>query len=149
MSVADKSQYYFFDTNVLVYAFDHNSPDKQRIAIELINGSLESQRGIISTQVVQEFISLALRKFTKRMTIPECREYLNTVLLPLCRYFPSISTYDQALGIVDATGYALYDALIITAAIESGCRILLTGDVQHGHKIQGLTILNPFAELSP
>ena len=92
MSVADEPGFFFLDTNILVYAFDRNEPAKQGIAEQLIDDALATRRGIISTQVVQEFISLALRKFARRIAITECREYLQAVLVPLCQYFPSIST---------------------------------------------------------
>jgi predicted nucleic acid-binding protein len=147
MSVADEPGFFFLDTNILVYALDRDAPAKQKIAEQLVSDALGTRHGLISIQVVQEFISLALRKFERRMTIPECREYLQIVLLPLCQYFPSISSYDRALQVVQETDYHFYDALIVAAAIESGCRTLLTEDLQHGRQIQGLTILNPFLEL--
>lgn len=144
MSDADVPGLFFLDTNILAYSFDLVAPQKQKIADQLLTDALETQRGIISTQIVQEFINLALRKFARPMNVPECREYLQKVLLPLCRYYPSLSSYDRALLIVEETGYHFYDALIVTAAIESGCRTLYSEDLQHGRKVQGLTILNPF-----
>ena len=45
----------------------------------------------------------------------------------------------------EETGYHFYDALIVAAAVESGCRTLYSEDLQHGRKIGNLTILNPFA----
>lgn len=146
MSAADESGLFFLDTNILAYRFDHTSPRKQEIANRLLTDALETQRGIISTQIVQEFINLALRKFARTMNVAECREYLQTVLLPLCRYYPTLSSYDRALQIVEETGYHFYDALILTAAIESGCRTLYSEDLQHGRAIQRVTIRNPFVE---
>ncbi len=147
MNAAEIEGFFFLDTNILVYALDQSAPAKQHYATQLVRDALESGRGVISTQVVQEFLNTARRKFERPMTIAECRSHLQNVLEPLCSYFPSISTYDHALRIVEETGYTLYDALILTAAIESGCRILLTEDMQHGRKVQDLTILNPFIDL--
>jgi predicted nucleic acid-binding protein len=48
------------------------------------------------------------------------------------------------LAIGEEIGYPFYDALILTAAIESGCRTLLTEDLQDGRIVQGITIRNPF-----
>lgn len=146
MSVADEPGSYFLDTNILAYRFDLAALKKKEIADRLITDALETQHGIISTQVVQEFVNLALRKFARPMNVAECREYLQTVLLPLCRYYPSNSSYERALQIVEETGYHFYDALILAAAIESGCRTLYSEDLQHGRKVQGLTILNPFID---
>lgn len=144
MSAEDRD-YFFLDTNVLVYLFDPDAPAKQTVAQRLLDEAMTSRRGTISTQVVQEFIHLALRKFRQPMTIAECREYLQNVLLPLCQHFPSISTYERALTIMQETGYTIYDALIVTAAVESGCRVLYTEDLQHDRVIQSVRVVNPFA----
>lgn len=144
MSVAEEQNYFFLDTNVLVYLFDHDAPEKQAIARRLLDEAMTSRRGTISTQVVQEFVHLALRKFRQPMALSECREYLQTVLLPLCQHFPSISTYDRAVLVLQETGYTFYDALIVTAAIESGCRVLYTEDLPHDRVVQSVRIMNPF-----
>jgi predicted nucleic acid-binding protein len=39
-----------------------------------------------------------------------------------------------------------YDALIVTSAIEAGCDILYSEDMQHDRTIGVLTIRNPFVE---
>jgi predicted nucleic acid-binding protein len=44
------------------------------------------------------------------------------------------------------TGYSWHDALIVAAALDLGCRTLLSEDLQHGRAVRGLTIVNPFAE---
>ena len=41
---------------------------------------------------------------------------------------------------------AFYDALIVAAAADAGCRVLLTEDLQHGRSFGGVTIQNPFRE---
>jgi predicted nucleic acid-binding protein len=146
MSVAEIEGYFFLDTNILIYAVDGAFPAKQQIAVQLVRQAIMSGRGIISIQVVQEFLNAARRKFKQPMTIEECRGHIRNVLEPLCAYLPSISTMDRALLVIEETGFSLYDALIVTAAIESGCHTLLTEDLQHGRKIQGLTIVNPFIE---
>jgi len=42
-------------------------------------------------------------------------------------------------------GFNFYDALIVASALAAGCDTLLTEDLQAGRKIEGLTIVNPFA----
>jgi len=44
---------------------------------------------------------------------------------------------------------SFYDALIVASAIEAGCNVLYSEDMQHGRAIGGLTIANPFLESSP
>lgn len=135
----------FFDTNILAYSFDHTSPQKQAIAQALIRQALATQRGAISTQIVQEFINVALRRFPRRFTVSECREYASAVLMPLCRHFPTLATFDHALLIQEETGYAFYDTLVLAAAIELGCTTLLSEDLQDGRTVHGVKIMNPFS----
>ncbi len=145
MNVAELDGLLFLDTNVLVYSFDQGCGDKRRVARELIRGALESGRGMVGVQVVQEFLNVALRKFARPMGTTEARDYLQSVLMPLCQHAPNVATFDRALLIREETQYSWYDALIVTAAIESGCRWLLTEDLDDGRKLHGLTIRNPFA----
>ena len=57
---------YFIDTNVLVYSFDENAPEKRAKARELIAGALRTGCGVISCQVVQEFLNVALHKWLQK-----------------------------------------------------------------------------------
>ena len=50
---------FFLDTNIIVYSFDETNPDKQTRAKGLIAEALLTGQGIISFQVVQEFINFA------------------------------------------------------------------------------------------
>lgn len=145
MNVADYPGLFFLDTNIFVYSFDHTVPEKQGLAQQLIGDALQSQRGVVSSQVVQEFLNVALRKFAHPMTVPEARDYLDVVMMPICQHYPTFAFYRQALLVHEETGYSLYDSLILTAAVESKCKTLFSEDMQHGRKIRGLEIVNPFA----
>ncbi|MBI2301703.1 MAG: PIN domain-containing protein [Armatimonadetes bacterium] len=144
MSAAEPNGRFFLDTNVLVYCFDDEEGSKRGIADRWVQQALRTQRGVISYQVVQEFLSLSLLRFAAPFTVSRAREYLATVLRPLCRHWPSGEFYDRALELRAETGYHWYDALIVTAALDLGCATLLTEDLQHGRVVRGLTILNPF-----
>lgn len=144
MNGAENGGLFFLDTNILVYAQATNEPQKRSIAAALIADALRTRRGMISTQVVQEFLNLATRHASPVFSQPEADEYLNKVLWPLCVHFPSRGFYERALQIRMETGYAFYDALIVAAAIESGCRVLYTEDLQHGRVIQSVRVVNPF-----
>jgi predicted nucleic acid-binding protein len=144
MNVADLPGLVFLDTNVLVYSFDASAPEKQQTAHKIVHSALLTQRGVISTQVVQEFLNLALRKFVQPLSMTDAREYLQTVLMPLCQHFPNMAFYDHALLIQQETGYSLYDALIVTAAVELNSTVLLSEDLQDGRIVHGVRIANPF-----
>ena len=142
MSASQKK--FFLDTNILVYTFDRTDSSKRRKANGLLADALETHRGIISYQVVQEFLNVATRKFSDPMTVPEAQLYLARILMPLCEVFPDSALYSQALSIAGESGMAFYDALIISSAIAGGCEIVWTEDLQHGRQIGTVTIRNPF-----
>jgi len=135
----------FLDTNVLVYTFDQTAPEKRSRATQLVEQALVSGRGVISYQVVQEFLNVATRKFRAPLSPADCRVYLDRVLAPLCSVWPCIPLYHRAMELADRWRYSFYDALIIAAALEAGCPTLYSEDLQHGQTIGGLTIVNPFS----
>lgn len=135
---------YFLDTNVLVYTFDPRAPAKQRRARELVREALTSQSGVISFQVVQEFLRLSLHHFPVPFTTPECEQYLQAVLAPLCEVFASFELYAAALDVHERWRFSFYDSLIVAAALAAGCDRLYSEDLQHGQKIRELTIEEPF-----
>lgn len=52
----------FIDTNIQVYAHDGRDPAKRDRSQELIGSLAASGTGVISTQVMQEFFSIATRR---------------------------------------------------------------------------------------
>jgi predicted nucleic acid-binding protein len=78
------------------------------------------------------------------MAIRETEDYLDQVLMPLCEVFPGATLYSQALAVSASMKIAFYDALIVSAALTGGCGILLSEDLQHGRRIEGLEVRNPF-----
>jgi len=139
---------FFLDTNILIYSFDRESPAKRRRAEALIAEALEDSRGIISYHVVQEFLNAALRKFSSPFKPQDAERYLTVVLEPLCAVFSSVALFHQAIDIAGRYKYPFYDALIISSALQAECWILYSEDLQHGQKIGGLLIVNPFLESS-
>jgi predicted nucleic acid-binding protein len=144
MNAAEHTGLFFLDTNILVYAHAVDEPHKQAIAAGLIADALRTGRGLISTQVVQEFLNLATRRAAPVFSPDEAAEYLNKVLWPLVGHIPSREFYERALQIRTETGYSFYDALIVTAAVESGCRVLYTEDLQHDRVVRNMRVVNPF-----
>ena len=135
---------FFIDTNIFVYSFDKNDQTKQQKANDLIKTALQMHNGIISSQVVQEFINVSTRKFSTPISIQDSEKYLTKVLSPLCQVFTSIDLYFKALDVMDRWQFSFYDSLIVSAALQAECNILYSEDLQHNQKIQNLTIINPF-----
>ncbi len=135
---------YFIDTNVFVYSFDAKSAAKREIARNLIASALEKGTGVISCQVVQEFLNAATRKFAVPLKLEDAKKYLDIVLEPLCEVFSSAELYHQALEIADEWRLSFYDALIVAAALQAECAVLYSEDMQDNQKIRGVAIRNPF-----
>lgn len=135
---------FFLDTNIFVYTFDAKAPAKAKKAAQLIRRAADTGEGIISYQVVQEFFSVAFRRFAQPMSVPEAEQYLITVLRPLLAVHSSPTIYFEALRIAEKHRLSWYDSLIMAAALEGQCERLYSEDFQHGRKIEHLWIENPF-----
>lgn len=141
------SDRFFLDTTIFVYSFDRGAAAKSRRATQLIRTALKTQKGITSYQVVQEFFNIALRRFTPPMRVDEAEQYYSTIFRPLLSVHSSHALYLEALHLQARYRLSWYDSLIVAAAIQAQCELLLTEDLQHGQKFAGLQIENPF--LSP
>jgi predicted nucleic acid-binding protein len=135
---------FFLDTNLFVYTFDDTAPVKAKKAAQLIRRAADTGEGIISYQVVQEFFSVAFRRFAQPMSEAEAEQYLITVLRPLLAVHSSPAIYFEALRIRERHQISWYDSLIVAAALEGRCEKLYSEDLQSGQKIEGLRIENPF-----
>lgn len=143
--MSEPSQRCFLDTNILVYSFMPDDRAKRDKARGLVAQALERHDGVISFQVVQEFLNVATRKPQRRMSQAEAQQYLAQVLMPLCEVWPTASLYSEALSIADETGWSFYDSVIVSSASAAGCGVVLTEDLQTARTIRGLEIRNPFS----
>jgi predicted nucleic acid-binding protein len=138
------SDKYFLDTNIFVYSLDPVDPRKARIAEELVTRGVGSRMGVISYQVVQEFMNVSLRQFRAAMTVTELELYFFKVLLPMMTIPSSSGLFLEGLRLQAAGQFAWYDSLIIAAALQGGCKVLYSEDMQHGRRFGDLVIQNPF-----
>ena len=138
------SDRYFLDTNIFVYSLDPVDPRKARIAEELVTRGVASRLGVVSYQVVQEFMNVSLRQFRATMTVTELELYFFKVLLPMMTVPSSSGLFLEALRLQKADQTAWYDSLIIAAALQGGCKVLYSEDLQHGRRFGDLVIQNPF-----
>lgn len=138
------SDKYFLGTHIFVYSLDSVDPRKARIAEELVTRGVGSRLGVISYQVVQEFINVSLRQFRATMTVTELELYFFKVLLPMMTIPSSSGLFLEALRLQTANQIAWYDSLILAAALQGGCKVLYSEDLQHGRRFGDLAIQNPF-----
>jgi predicted nucleic acid-binding protein len=134
---------FFVDTNVLVYADDARDAEKQATARALLRRLLAERSGKLSLQVLQEFFAAATQKLglaavDARRRI-EIFSHLDVVRLDV----------DDVLAAIDLHRLhelSIWDALVVRAALISGCRTLYTEDLQHGRRFEALQIVDPFRE---
>jgi predicted nucleic acid-binding protein len=141
------SDRFFLDSNIFVYSFDRSAAAKSRRATQLIRTALKTQKGITSYQVVQEFFNVALQRFAQPMKADEAEQYFSTIFRPLLGIHSSQALYLDALHLQSRYRLSWYDSLIVAAALQAQCELLLTEDLQHGQQFGDLRIANPF--LSP
>jgi predicted nucleic acid-binding protein len=133
----------FIDTNIMVYADDAAFPRKQAIAAALIAQRYREGDAVISSQVMQEYYNAAVNKLKIEPSIAVQR-------LQFFANFQVVSATPQL--VIAATDLhrlrklSFWDALILQAAITSGCDTLYSEDLNAGEIINGVKIVNPFAE---
>jgi predicted nucleic acid-binding protein len=137
---------FFVDTNILVYADDRRDRRKQALARDLVRLALTSGKGRLSTQVLTEFFAVATRKLGLAAATVRRRVEVYASL-PVFR--PAAEDLLNAIDLHRLHGVAIWDALIVRAALASGCRVLYTEDLQHGRTFDGLEIVDPFANNRP
>lgn len=122
----------------MLYALDDFFADKQSISIHII-----ADKPFFCSQNVSKLANVCLRKwkFPKAKVAGIIKTYLQQ-----CAYIPvSENILLKATKIMSAYDFQLFDSMIIAAALESGCTILYTEDMQDGQVIEKqLKIVNPF-----
>ena len=135
----------FVDTNVLVYLFDSDSPDKQELARELLEA--EADDVVLSTQVLGEFYVATTRKLAKPLAPALARqavdEFCALRVQPL-----SGELVRAAIARSNSSKLSYWDALIVETAIAAGAGTLFTEDLQHGERFNHLRVANPFRAAS-
>jgi predicted nucleic acid-binding protein len=132
----------FFDTNVLIYADDKANPAKQRRALDLITEHRRGRTGVVSQQVLQEYFVTVTRKLRVDAAIARRKVEL---LAEFDVAAPDVTDILAAIDLHRLHSFSFWDALILRAAKQSGCAVLLSEDMQHSREIDGVRIENPFA----
>ena len=133
----------FIDTNILIYTQASDEPRKQRIALDLLRDLFESGKGVISTQVLQEYANVAIKKL--RLSPSDIREQLLFwEHLEVIHLTPAI--IHTGLDLHQTRSLSFFDALIVAAGQTSGCTVLYSEDMNAGESVNGLRIVNPFKQ---
>ncbi|MPZ41687.1 MAG: PIN domain-containing protein [Rhizobiales bacterium] len=131
-----------FDTNILAYAEGINGAERRGIALDLMR-RLPQEAAIIPVQVLGELFNVLVRK--ARRPRSDARE----ALLTWRDTFPVIETSSEimlaALDLATDHQLGIWDAIVLSAASQADCRLLLSEDLQEGFTWGGVTVVNPFA----
>ncbi|MEO8592248.1 MAG: PIN domain-containing protein [Candidatus Solibacter sp.] len=131
----------FFDTNVLVYADDQESPEKQELAINLQLRYRPQNEMAVSLQVLQEYYNTLTRKLGIAPEIVQRK----VELLGRARVVAfNVADIIASIELHRLHRVSFWDAMILHAARVSRASILYTEDLQHGSVIAGVSIVNPF-----
>ncbi|MDR3000366.1 MAG: PIN domain-containing protein [Fibromonadaceae bacterium] len=129
------------DSNVLIYSHSLDYEDKRLIA-----RSFFKEKPVISSQVTAEYLNVMRRNFKieKQELMRLCSSWLEK-----CSVQPVVlSTIKSAQYLVKRYDFQIFDGIIVAAALEAGCSIIYSEDMQHGQIIEStLKIINPFADV--
>lgn len=135
----------FLDTNILIYAYDASADQKNRAAKDILVELWNSKRGMLSTQVLQEFFVSVTSKIKKPLSIEKAK----LIIRDLLHWEVIINDESSILNAVDIHKkhqFSFWDAMILQAAVNGGAQLLYTEDMTHGQVVQGIRIMNPFNE---
>jgi len=127
----------FIDTNILLYLYDLDT-EKKRKAKEILKSN-----HCISTQVLNEFSNVSIKKI--KLNYKDLDENLKKIIEKTTVFVFTEETILSAVKIQYKYKLQYYDSLIIATALENGCSVLYSEDMQHKQLIENkLTIINPF-----
>ncbi len=134
---------FFFDTNILLYAYDTDAGQKRLKASALVSAALKNpERFAISVQVLQEFFV----NFTRR---EQSDEAAATLMDDFSVWKIIANTHELFLSGLQTRArwqLSLWDAMIIAAATQARTPILYSEDLDHGQHYGSVQVINPFRE---
>jgi len=133
----------FVDTNILIYAHDVSSGAKHQRARQLMEEIWAAETGVLSTQVLQEFVYSVRRKPRSPLSLDDTlrvvRQYLHWNVVT-----NSPASVVDAIALETRYGLSFWDALILSAAQFAGATTLYSEDFSHGQAYGSVTAVNPF-----
>jgi len=137
------------DTNILVYRCDPRSPEKQRLARELLHRGLVGHDLVLPHQAVLEFVAIVTRPRSDldgATLLPWAEAYRQAEELIL--HFPVLYPDEEVL-VTALRGVALYrlswyDAHLWAYAEVHGISEILSEDFEHGRHYGSVRMVDPF-----
>lgn len=137
----------FVDSSILLYTRDASEGEKQLRADEWMVHLWRSRSGRLSYQVLHEFYIAVTRRLDPGMSPEEARQEIRHLLTwrPIPVDGPVM---EGAWGLESRYGLSFWDATIVSAALLTDCRFLLTDQLRHGLDFDGVEVINPFEHMT-
>jgi predicted nucleic acid-binding protein len=142
-SMSEPRRLQFVDTNILIYAHDVSAGQKQARAQQLIRDLWQSGEGCLSIQVLQEFYDHVTQKVAK----PLPAEVAAQIIADLSVWevhCPSVEDVLDAIRLQERYQISFWDAMVIASAVQLGCRILWSEDLNPGQVYDQIEVQSPF-----
>jgi predicted nucleic acid-binding protein len=137
----------FLDTTILVYAFDRLAGPRHDAAKALFQRITRDGNGVVSVQVLQEWVNTITRKVREPLALGDVRYWLQVFLNSNWQIVtPGASDLLVAVDIMERWQLSWWDALIVAMAQAAGAQILWTEDLNAGQTLGELTVRNPFRD---
>ena len=136
----------FVDTNVLLYAVSKTPAEQEKALIAL--DILQGHDLALSVQVLQEFYVQATRKSKADRITHEQAAALVEAYLRFTVQETTVALMQAALETKERFRVSYWDAAVIEAARALSCDTVLTEDLNHGQRYDGVKVENPFRPLS-
>ena len=131
----------FVDTNILLYAHERGASSKHDQSKELLARLFEDGSGVVSVQVLSEFYAAATKKLA--MKSDEAEAVIGDLGVWTI-HRPGHADVLRAARLHRRYKIAWWDAMILNSAIEAGCSVLWTEDLNHGQRYGTVMVRNPF-----
>lgn len=131
------------DTNVLAYAEGVGDAAKRKAALDLV-GRLPEAAAVLPVQALGELYNVLTRKAGRSRPVARRAILAWRDSFALIGTSPTVMVAANDLTVDHR--FSIWDAVIMAAAAETGCRLLLSEDLQEGFTWRGVTVTNPFSD---
>lgn len=130
------------DTNILAYAEGVNGVAMKTAALDLVS-SLPQASVVLPIQTLGELFQVLVRKAGRSPARARAAVLSWRDAFALMETSPEVMLAAADLAVHHQLG--IWDAVVLSAAAEADCRLLLSEDMQDGFIWKGVTVANPFA----
>ena len=134
------------DTNVLVYAYDRSEPEKQRRALQVLDGLARAGSGCLSAQVLSEFFVNVTRKIATPLSVAQATERIEHYVQLWPVFEVTAQTVLEAVRGTREHSLSFWDAQIWAAARLNQVGVVFSEDFNPGAVVEGVRFVNPFAD---